>query len=474
MEQGRVSDGTAKALKNKKSMVTIAVNSLSILALLTCPKATFAATCQLTVIAGTGGTITAPATQTVTVNQDSQTIITAHPNAGYAFAEWVDTSTSAIIVYKNSASTKIKLPPGNATIQASFIKITSALTPITISTFQKEPGANYSYYKGTWTALPNFAALTTDSAGPCDSLDVKAIPHQANHFGAVFNGYLDIPFDGKYVFYLKSSDGSALLLNDSVIISNDGVHATSKEDSTTVNLLSGTYLIGVLYFNSNSSPVLSVSYSCPEIGIEKATIPNGALSRPFTGPVPKIIVTKPAGGETYHLGDTLHVQWIYKNPRGQTFASLSHNNAKSFDNISALAFPGNVTTYDWTIPIDSISYITQSAFIRVEEYPPYDKNGVSNAFSIAPPAAIKNLILPGRKAAVTVKISRTELMLKGEKNKTIDNAVLINVNGAIIAKGQKTAPDQQHFAISSVPVGMYILSWHSSEMTLVRFITITR
>jgi hypothetical protein len=346
------------------------------------PVAPTATTYQLTVLASAGGTITAPAQPTVTINKDVVTTITAHPNTGYAFSEWNDTSGNATIAYKNSASTTVKLSSGNATVLAGFIPVVSALAPVDISTFQKEQGLNFSYYKGQWTMLPDFSTLSPDSAGPCNVIDLSGIPHQSSNFGFVFNGYFNVSQAGSYTFYLKSSDGSVLLLNNSILINKDGVHASPVEDSASATLSEGPYLLEVRYFDAGSSPVLTVSYSCADAGIDKQVIPDATLSRPFTGPLSKIIVTKPAGGETYHLGDTIHVRWTYQNQRGQVFVSLSADDGKSYEKICNTAIPGEVNFYDWVIPLGADSLITQSALIKVDEYPPFNKFSVSNKFSI--------------------------------------------------------------------------------------------
>jgi hypothetical protein len=351
----------------------------------TSPVGPTTTTYQLTLTAGTGGTIVTPASSTASVASGVATAIKAHANAGYSFARWVVVGENATVTYLNSASTTAKLASGSDTIHAEFISMPALPAQIDISAFQKEQGANFSYFKGTWTTLPDFSSLTPDSSGPCDETDISLIPHPSNNFGVVFNGYLNIPIDGNYTFYLKSSDGSTLLLNDSVIINNDGIHLSPEEDSGTVSLTQGYYLIAVKYFNASSSPLLAVSYSCPDIGIEKTTITKDILSRPYTGPVPKITISKPVGGESFHLGDTLHVQWIYKNPRGQVFVSLSADSGKSYQNICAAAIPGNVNSYNWQIPLGADSLMTKFGLIMVEEYPPFNLHGISKRFSIVAP-----------------------------------------------------------------------------------------
>ena len=40
-------------------------------------------------------------------------------------------------------------------------------------------------------------------------------------FGLIFSGFIKVPFDDIYTFYLSSDDGSFLTVNDSKIIDND-------------------------------------------------------------------------------------------------------------------------------------------------------------------------------------------------------------------------------------------------------------
>jgi hypothetical protein len=346
--------------------------------------ATTVPTYQLTIIAGTGGTITTPSSSPVSIPLNQATVVTAHASAGYAFSEWTDTSGNAIITYKNSASTTVALAAGNAVLQANFIQVTSGLTPINIGAFEKENGANYSYYLGTWTSIPDFSSLTPDSTGPCDSIDINAIPHRANNFGAVFSGYFTVGIDGNYTFYVNSTDASALYINDSLILSSDGIHAAAVENSVVVNLSHGSYLLEVRYLNAGSVASLNVSYECQDFGLPRGTINTDIISRPSTAPVPKILIKTPVGGETFHLGDTIHVNWSYRYARAQVFATISTDSGRSFSNICLLAIPPSDSSYNWKIPADSLSFISQSVFIKVEEYPPYNKFGQSNIFSIVP------------------------------------------------------------------------------------------
>ena len=89
---------------------------------------TAATTFSLTVLAGTGGSITAPATNPTVVNQGAATPITASPGAAYNFVNWTVTSGTATIASPASVSTTVTLNSGNATVTANFALKTYQLT----------------------------------------------------------------------------------------------------------------------------------------------------------------------------------------------------------------------------------------------------------------------------------------------------------------------------------------------------------
>jgi len=78
------------------------------------------------------------------------------------------------------------------------------------------------------------------------------------------------------------------------------------------------------------------------------------------------------------------------------------------------------------------------------------------------------------RARIFIRLTAAELILADLEGRVIDNAVLTNVNGAVVARGQGTAPHRRRFAIASVPAGMYILSWRSANVTEARFIVVAR
>ena len=72
--------------------------------------------------------------------------------------------------------------------------------------------------------------------------------------GLIYKGYINIPEDGIYSFYLSSDDGSMLYINGQVIIDNDGLHAPGEVTDQTA-LKKGYHPIEVQYFDHGGGSI---------------------------------------------------------------------------------------------------------------------------------------------------------------------------------------------------------------------------
>ena len=70
-------------------------------------------------------------------------------------------------------------------------------------------GLNYSAYAVAGESLPDFKQLTAIRSGTITGFDLSVMP-QREHVGLEFTGFLDVPREGAYTFYLTSDDGSQL------------------------------------------------------------------------------------------------------------------------------------------------------------------------------------------------------------------------------------------------------------------------
>ena len=74
----------------------------------------------------------------------------------------------------------------------------------------RQNGLEYAAYNGNgWAQLPDFAQLIPAAKGVATHFD-KSYALRSTNTALVFNGYLKIPHDGEYTFFLESDDGSRL------------------------------------------------------------------------------------------------------------------------------------------------------------------------------------------------------------------------------------------------------------------------
>jgi len=135
-------------------------------------------------------------------------------------------------------------------------------------------GLNYEYFEIlNLSQLPDFDTLTPIAAGTTANFDL-GIRQRDDDFAVRFTGYLSIPTAGNYTFYTESDDGSALYLNDTLVVQNDGIHAP-QESAGSIDLIEGLHPITVLFFENEGGELLNVSMEGP--GLTKQAIADDQL-----------------------------------------------------------------------------------------------------------------------------------------------------------------------------------------------------
>jgi len=138
------------------------------------------------------------------------------------------------------------------------------------------PGIGYAYYEGTWQQLPDFDALKPVSRGTIDRIDLSKAKRD-QFFALRFRGYVSVPRDGVYTFFVSSNDGSQLLIGWKLVVDNDGLHSATKVGGF-VGLKAGLHPIDVRYFQEGGTTQFAVTYDGP--GISERTIePSKLLHR---------------------------------------------------------------------------------------------------------------------------------------------------------------------------------------------------
>jgi len=161
-------------------------------------------------------------------------------------------------------------------------KIVSEITEKKFTKVEPEPaakvsgtkqGVNYKYYEGKWDKLPDFSALRPINSGTLTNFIFT--PKKAeDYFAFEYSGYINIPQDGMYTFYIASDDGSKLLIDNKVLIDNDGKHGLAEKEGL-VALQAGMHPISVSFFDYTGEEILKVSFKAA--GGEKLAIPDELL-----------------------------------------------------------------------------------------------------------------------------------------------------------------------------------------------------
>ncbi len=177
---------------------------------------------------------------------------------------------------------------------------------LSVARTQAEMGAGNGVYVEVWTlaASPgNLAGIDWTSAPMLatvmPTINLETISSGArwpggpsSYYAIRFAGTLSVPADGAWTFQTTSGAGSALYINGSKVVDNDGVHGVQTRTGT-VNLSKGPATIEVRYFQDVGTSAISASWSGP--GVPGMTlIPESALSCTPTRVVPAIAVANSA------------------------------------------------------------------------------------------------------------------------------------------------------------------------------------
>jgi len=145
---------------------------------------------------------------------------------------------------------------------------------ITVGSFS--PGLNAHYYRGqSWTEVAGnrvdsrirYAdASATSATNPTDETNwPQSIVGRQENFSVSWDGYLQVPAESDYTFYLTSDDGSWLWVDDVQLIDNSGLHSYRTYTGTT-HLAPGYHHIEVGMYENTGLAVARLEFQTPSMG----------------------------------------------------------------------------------------------------------------------------------------------------------------------------------------------------------------
>jgi mono/diheme cytochrome c family protein len=139
-----------------------------------------------------------------------------------------------------------------------------------------QPGLQVECFelKITSAGLPELDGLTPMSTGYATAIDV-AKRTRNDHFALRFRGFLDVPADGEWRFWLGSDDSSWLWLDGELVVRNEGI-APYRERNAKRKLTRGMHRIEILFTEAEGGEQLDLQWAGP--GTSRGDVPAAALS----------------------------------------------------------------------------------------------------------------------------------------------------------------------------------------------------
>jgi len=120
-------------------------------------------------------------------------------------------------------------------------------------------GLNCSWYKKQYATTTLIAA---DKPGGIAIVPGIVVPEEgkAPSFALQYRGYIEVPDNGVYTFFLTSDDASMLYIADRKVVDNDGMHS-AKEKNGQIVLAKGPHAFALDFIEGGGGYTLKLQYS---------------------------------------------------------------------------------------------------------------------------------------------------------------------------------------------------------------------
>ncbi|MEN8249038.1 MAG: GH92 family glycosyl hydrolase [Bacteroidota bacterium] len=136
-----------------------------------------------------------------------------------------------------------------------------------------KPGIKYNYFEAAYRNTSEIDKFSPMDSGVCSGFTINS-RQKEKYFAFTYNGYIKIPEDGIYTFYLESNDGSRLYIDGKEVIDNDDYHGV-KEEYGNIAMSTGYHKIELKYFQAGGGNKLGLSWQGP--GFEKQEVSENVL-----------------------------------------------------------------------------------------------------------------------------------------------------------------------------------------------------
>jgi len=136
-------------------------------------------------------------------------------------------------------------------------------------------GLKYHLLKGKFNNTAELDNAAVIDSGTVKDFDLSVFKKNSPAFGVIYSGFVLADTDGDYRFATQSSNGSVLLIDDQVVVDNDGKHRLYEQGGS-VPLQKGYHKLTLKYFNLGGRGGLKIFEAAP--GMEMIEISPGTLN----------------------------------------------------------------------------------------------------------------------------------------------------------------------------------------------------
>ncbi len=144
-----------------------------------------------------------------------------------------------------------------------------ALVPA-IKTKRTEQGVTWKAYEGSFPWVPQVSSLQPSATGTAKNLDLQVNAEKGQ--GLYFGGYLNIPTDGNYTFFLKTTGKAHMSIHQASVIDADFGYQ-GEEQTAMIRLEKGLHPFQLCYAVKEDSGKPSLTFEWQGPGITRQAIP---------------------------------------------------------------------------------------------------------------------------------------------------------------------------------------------------------
>ena len=124
-----------------------------------------------------------------------------------------------------------------------------------------QAGCRYTYHRGMFLRTAQVLASPVADSGTLPAPSIQGAPDE-DHFGFIFEGYLDVPEEGLWEFAVTSDDGAVLEIDGHLAVNGDGSHANYTATGH-IALRKGLHAFRLLYLEDYEGQNLQWAWKRP-------------------------------------------------------------------------------------------------------------------------------------------------------------------------------------------------------------------